>query len=151
MVKTGLTLALTIATTLAAATLAAATELRAEDAPLSVGVNDVRMVRLARPARNVVVGNPAVADVTVENPRLLMLFGKRPGGTRLSVLDAAGNPILDAPVVVDQGTSASVTVLHAGGKSVEAGGKSVVFDCAERCVKAEAGKAGGDTPAAPAK
>lgn len=118
--------------------------------PVTVGRGRAVAVELDRPARQVVVGDPAVADVTVQNSRLIYVFGKVAGATSLAVLDDRGRAILEVPVVVAPGGAAdSVTVLHGAGKEVEPGGRAVVFACSGTCVRVPSAAAG--TGAAPAK
>jgi Flp pilus assembly secretin CpaC len=52
----------------------------------------------------VIIGNPGVADVTIQDPQTLVLTGKSYGQTNLIVLDSAGNPVADTMVSVVQPT-----------------------------------------------
>src|SRR6201747_2236885 len=72
------------------------------NAPISVKVNMARILRISAPAATVIVGNPGVADVTIQDPQTLVLTGKSYGETNLIVLDAKGNPIADTLVEVVQ-------------------------------------------------
>jgi hypothetical protein len=104
--------------------------------PVEVGLGRAVVVNLDRPAKSVIIGDPAVADVTVQNPRLLFVFGKGAGATSLNAVDSAGRSVLDVPVVVSPGGAPdTVAVHHGSGKNVEAGGRSVTFACAKGCVK----------------
>src|SRR6218665_2906192 len=82
----------------------------AESAPVSVKVNMARILRINTPASTVIIGNPGVADVTIQDPQTLVLTGKSYGQTNLIVLDSAGNPIADTLVSVVQGQGDLVTV-----------------------------------------
>ena len=96
-------------------------------------------VPLKQAAHQVVVGNPAIADVTVQSARNLTLFGKYPGGTTLMVTDAAGKLILDAVVVVTAGSSEAVTLRYGTAKTWVPGGTTAVVECGrERCSPAMA-------------
>jgi Flp pilus assembly secretin CpaC len=77
----------------------------ADNAPVSVKVNMARIVKINSPAATVIVGNPGVADVTIQDPQTLVLTGKSYGQTNLIVLDNVGNAIADTVVnvVQDQG------------------------------------------------
>jgi Flp pilus assembly secretin CpaC len=111
--------------------------------PIEVGHGRAVVVNLDRPAKTVIIGDPSVADVTVQGPRLLFVFGKGLGATSLTATDGAGNSVLDVPVVVAPGgTQDSVTVHHGSGKNVEPGGRSVVFACARGCVRVPERKEG---------
>ena len=97
----------------AAALMAApAAPARAQDgiAPVTVNVNMARILRISAPAATVIIGNPGVADVTIQDPRTLVLTGKAYGQTTLIILDSAGEPIADTLVEVAQMTAGVVTV-----------------------------------------
>jgi Flp pilus assembly secretin CpaC len=78
--------------------------------PISVKVNMARILRISAPAATVIIGNPGVADITIQDPQTLVLTGRSYGSTNLIILDAAGNPVADTIVSVVQGQSDLVTV-----------------------------------------
>ncbi|MGV8833573.1 MAG: pilus assembly protein N-terminal domain-containing protein [Devosia sp.] len=82
-------------------------------APISVNVNMARILRINASAATVIVGNPGIADVTIQDPKTLILTGKSYGQTNLIVLDSAGNPIADTIVEVMQ-MQAGVTTVYQG-------------------------------------
>ena len=82
----------------------------AESAPVSVKVNMARILRINAPAATVIVGNPGIADVAIQDPQTLVLTGKSYGQTNLIVLDAQGNPIADTMLEVVQEQAGLVTV-----------------------------------------
>ena len=98
---------------------------------LRVTANKAAIVRLAGQAQNVIIGDPRVADITVENRSMLILFGRSPGETNLIVLDARNREILSVPVVVTTEKDRHVSVISAG----KTGYAEVVYNCAERCIK----------------
>lgn len=67
---------------------------------LIVKVDRAKVYRLSKPASTIIIGNPAIADATVEDERTLVLTGRAFGVTNLIVLDAKGEPIVDETVVV---------------------------------------------------
>ena len=81
-----------------------------QSAPISVKVNMARILRISAPANTVVVGNPRVADVTIQDPQTLVLTGRSYGQTNLIVLDAQGKAIADTLVEVVQAQADLVTV-----------------------------------------
>jgi Flp pilus assembly secretin CpaC len=103
-------LAFAAAILLAAAALAPSTGGADEGEPISVKVNMARILRISAPAATVIVGNPGVADVTIQDPQTLVLTGKSYGQTNLIVLDNIGNPIADTIVEVIQAQADLVTV-----------------------------------------
>jgi Flp pilus assembly secretin CpaC len=82
----------------------------AEGAPISVKVNMARILRINAPAATVIIGNPGVADVTIQDPRTLVLTGKSYGQTNLIVLDDRGSPIADTLIEVIQAQADLVTI-----------------------------------------
>ena len=84
-----------------------------EAAPINVNVNMARILRINAAAATVIVGNPGIADVTIQDPKTLILTGKSFGQTNLIVLDGAGNPIADTIVEVVQ-MQAGVTTVYQG-------------------------------------
>ena len=82
----------------------------AESAPVSVKVNMARVLRINAPASTVIIGNPAIADVTIQDPQTLVLTGKAYGQTNLIVLDNRGSPIADTLIEVVQDQAGIVTV-----------------------------------------
>ena len=96
---------------LLAATLAAPMPALAQDgAPINVNVNMARILRISAPAATVIVGNPGIADVTIQDPQTLILTGKSYGQTNLIVLDSRGEPVADTLVEVVQMSAGIMTV-----------------------------------------
>lgn len=69
-----------------------------------------RVLRIEAPAATVIIGNPGVADVTIQDPQTLILTGKSYGQTNLIVLDAYGEPIADTLIEVMQMQAGVMTV-----------------------------------------
>lgn len=112
----------------------------AAQSAIEVGVGHATLLRLKAPARSVVVGDPSVADVSVEGPNQVVVFGKRPGGTSLTVLGSGRAVLVETQVVVHPGASGGVTVTYGTGKTIEPGGLTVVYACGATCVRSVEGK-----------
>lgn len=97
----------------------------AAGAPINVNVNMARILRINAAAATVIVGNPGIADVTIQDPKTLILTGKSFGQTNLIILDSAGNPIADTMVEVVQ--------MQAGVMTVYQGGARTSLSCAPIC------------------
>jgi Flp pilus assembly secretin CpaC len=93
-----------------ASSLVPAPVIAADGAPINVNVNMARILRINASAATVIIGNPGIADVTIQDPQTLILTGKSFGQTNLIVLDNAGNPIADTLVEVVQMQAGVVTV-----------------------------------------
>ena len=96
-----------------------------DNAPIEVNVNMARVLRISAPAATVIVGNPGIADVTIQDPQTLVLTGKSYGQTNLIVLDAYGEPIADTLVEVVQ--------MQAGVMTVYQGQFRTTLTCAPVC------------------
>lgn len=101
---------LLIAAALSAAAVALATTAVPADTGIQVVMNQAKIVKLARPADTIVVGNPAIADASVQDANTIVLTGKGFGVTNLVVMDAQGSPIVDEQVYVTRQDDRSVRI-----------------------------------------
>lgn len=65
-----------------------------------VAIDHARLIRLDRDAAQIIIGNPAFADVAAQNARLLIVTGKSYGTTNLIVLDTDGKDIFSTHISV---------------------------------------------------
>jgi len=65
-----------------------------------VELNKTEIVRLPGAAASVIIGNPKIADVTVQSSDVLFVVGRGFGETNLIVLDANGRTMMDADLQV---------------------------------------------------
>lgn len=77
---------------------------------IEVLVNQAKIVRLARPADTIIIGNPDIADASVQNSSTIVLTGRGFGVTNLVILDEDGEPIVDEQVYVAREDTNSVRV-----------------------------------------
>lgn len=77
---------------------------------IEVLIDQATMLRLERPAAEIVVGNPSIADVSVQSGDTLILTGKSFGETNLMVIDTQGKLIANRRVVVQEPDGGFVTV-----------------------------------------
>lgn len=82
---------------------------RANEA-LRVEIDQATLVTLDKPGTEVIIGNPSIADVSVQSGRVLVLTGKSVGLTNLIVLDATGKQIYGEKVSVSADAQQLVTV-----------------------------------------
>ncbi len=85
----------------------------AAEGSVLVNVNMARVLRINAPPATVIIGNPGIADVTIQDPQTLVLTGKSFGQTNLIVLDSGGNPVADTLVEVVE-THADVVTVYMG-------------------------------------
>ncbi|GER07467.1 hypothetical protein JCM17843_17770 [Kordiimonadales bacterium JCM 17843] len=67
---------------------------------LALETNKGVLLRLDRPASDIFIANPEIADVQVKSPRLIYVFGVSPGETTLYALGADEQPIYSASLQV---------------------------------------------------
>ncbi|WP_269714711.1 pilus assembly protein N-terminal domain-containing protein [Caulobacter sp. NIBR2454] len=93
----------------------------------SVAATIDQAVRIAFPAavRDVVVGNPAIADITLLDGRTAVVLGRSFGVTSLTAFDAAGRTVFDRQIVVGSG-DANQMALYRGAEINH-------YACAPRC------------------
>ncbi len=100
-------------TVVAAAVVAAALSgTAALAAPLQVQIDHSQRLSLPGAAGTVLVGNPAVADVTVVDSRTVFISGRGYGVTNLVVLDRNGATLFDSEVIV--GGQQAMVALYRG-------------------------------------
>lgn len=75
--------------------------LSADGAPLSIRVNEGRLLRTSKPVAAVFIANPAIADVQVQSPRLIYIFGKQAGRTTLFAVDGTDAVVVSGEVGVE--------------------------------------------------
>ena len=88
-------------------------------------MDQVRPYKLETPAQNIVVGNPAIADVTVQDNQNLLLFGKAPGLTNIYIFDEAGETIENMIVRVRSQNTDMLTFHH--------GSARTTYNCTSNC------------------
>ena len=99
---------------------------------LQLTFDKVKLVHLQAAARRLIVANPAIADVSLETPTLLYIFGKAPGETNLVVLGDDDRLIFSRPLVVAPETERTVSV-HVPANE---GGVVRTYSCTDiRCVR----------------
>jgi Flp pilus assembly secretin CpaC len=110
---------------LAIALMAAAVAGEALAGEVQVALDQSRPISLPSSASGVVIGNPSVAGVSVQNDRLLFVTGRSYGSTNLIVVGRNGRPIYEARVTVIPDESNVVMVTR--GQSTQR------FDCSPLC------------------
>jgi Flp pilus assembly secretin CpaC len=67
---------------------------------LVVNYDQSQLLKLSRPAAEIIIGNPAIADVTVQSGSQLVVTGKTFGITNMIILDAQRNIIQEQRILV---------------------------------------------------
>lgn len=125
-----------VACTLLCASTLAATPVQAEN--VTVNIDEARILKLPARVATIVIGNPLIADATLQNGGVLVVTGKGYGSTNLLALDRAGKVVMDHTVQV-LGASANSDLVIVF-KGVERESYSCAPDCERRLTL-------GDSPA----
>src|SRR5258708_6081755 len=88
--------------------VAAVAELAADT--IVVNVDQAKLVKLPGRISTLVVGNPLIADVTLQNGGIVVVTGKGYGATNFIAMDRAGEILMDRIIQVEGPTDQVVTV-----------------------------------------
>ncbi|MCX7321773.1 MAG: pilus assembly protein N-terminal domain-containing protein [Hyphomicrobiales bacterium] len=77
---------------------------------ISVNVDQARLVKFPDKIATIVVGNPLIADVTLQPGGMVVVTGKGYGATNVIAMDRAGAVLMDRVVQVEGPTDKVVTV-----------------------------------------
>lgn len=92
---------------------------------LNVEIDRSARIGLTGSAASVIVGNPAIADVTVVDANTLFVTGKGYGVTEVVAVDGVGRTIFQGEIVVTGGSTGSVRVWR--------GAQATEMACAASC------------------
>lgn len=95
----------------------------AED--LIVQYDQARLLRLPEPAANIIIGNPSIADVTLQSSELLIITGKTFGVTNIIIMDKNDKIILSQRLMVKSDDQKVV--------SLQRGISTTTFACMPKC------------------
>ena len=115
-------------TLIATAFLAAAVAFdvsKAQADDLVVKFDQSQLLRLPRAAADIVIGNPTIADVSIQGGNMLIITGKSYGITNIIALDADHNVIQDQRVVVERDESKVVHLYKGTGRES--------YNCGKQC------------------
>ena len=77
---------------------------------ITVNVDQAKLLRLPTRVATIVVGNPLIADVTLQTGGVVVLTGKGYGSTNFIAMDRSGEILLDRVIQVEGPTDQLVTV-----------------------------------------
>lgn len=72
------------------------------DSGIRVLMNEARVLKLARPADTIIIGNPEIADASVQDAKTIILTGKGFGVTNIVIMDTSGNALVDDQIIVSR-------------------------------------------------
>ena len=82
-------------------------------ADLTVIMDQARLIKLPDRVSTIVIGNPMIADASLQPGGIMVVTGKGYGVTNLMVLDRAGAVLMEKSIEV-QGPDADVVVMYRG-------------------------------------
>src|SRR6202162_4537311 len=84
----------------------------AETAPdaIAVNVDQAKLVKLPTRVATIVVGNPLIADVTLQSGGIIVVTGKGYGATNFIAMDRSGEILVDRVIQVGAPTDQVVTI-----------------------------------------
>jgi Flp pilus assembly secretin CpaC len=77
---------------------------------IAVNVDQAKLVRLPGKVATIVVGNPLIADVTLQPGGMIVVTGKGYGATNFIALDRGGEILVDRQILVEGPSDRLVTV-----------------------------------------
>ena len=116
-------LAILTSATLLAALLSAPQTANASD--LIIKYDQSQILRLPTPVSEIIIGNPSIADVSVQSNKMLVVTGKSFGITNIIALDAQKNIIQDQRIVVQRDQSKII--------NVQLGSQRRSYNCSSQC------------------
>ncbi len=83
-------------------------------APINVLIDEAKIVELSRPVHQVIIGNPAIADVALQSKNVLVFTGKSAGHTNIILLDENNRQILNKKVHVNTSNESGLVIVQRG-------------------------------------
>src|ERR1700712_1785675 len=78
--------------------------------PIAVNMDQAKLIRLPERAATIVIGNPLVADITLQPGGTIIVTGKSYGATNFVAMDRNGEVLLDRIILVESAADPIVTV-----------------------------------------
>src|SRR6185369_15004802 len=103
---------------------------------IAVNVDQAKLVRLPGKVATIVVGNPLIADVTLQPGGIIVVTGKGYGATNFIALDRAGEVLVDRLIQVE-GPSDQLVMVYRG---VERESYSCLPTCQRRVTLGDGGE-----------
>ena len=99
--------------------------MQAQAGELIVKYDQSQLLRVPRPVSEIIIGNPTIADVSVQSKQLLVVTGKSFGNTNIILLDSDQNVIQESRIVVLQDQAQVINLRKGIGRES--------YNCTPRC------------------
>ncbi len=96
---------------------------------VNVSVDEARIMKMPERVATIIIGNPLIADATLQSGGVLVLTGKGFGSTNMLALDRAGKVVMDTQIQVIGPGSRDLVVVYRG---VERESYSCAPECERR-------------------
>jgi hypothetical protein len=93
--------------------------------PIPVELDSARLIQLPAEAKTVVIGNPLIADLSIQPGGLAVITGKGYGATNVIVLDKGGAVLTEKTVLVKGPNDPTVIVYRGVARNT--------YSCADEC------------------
>lgn len=100
----------------------------AQTEAVSVSVDEARIMKLPDSVATIVIGNPLIADATLQGGGVLVLTGKGFGSTNMLALNRAGKVVMDTTIQVVGPARSDLVVVYKGVERES-------YSCAPECEK----------------
>jgi Flp pilus assembly secretin CpaC len=123
--RRGKTLAAAFFVALASAALSPSAADTQKPDTLTIVLDQAQLVKLPERVATLIVGNPLIADVSIQAGSMMVITGKGYGATNLLALDRAGTVLMEKTIQV-QGPRDNLVVVYRGMERE-------TYSCAPRC------------------
>jgi hypothetical protein len=109
---------------------------RADTDTVTINVDQANTMQLPDRVATIVIGNPLIADATLQSGGVLVVTGKGYGATNLLALDRAGRVLMSKTVQVVSPVSTDLVVVYRGVRRLSDGVGEVereTYSCAPNC------------------
>ena len=96
---------------------------------LTVTIDHAKVMHISRPADIVIIGNPGIADATIQDQQTLIITGRSYGSTNLIVLDSNGKAIAEETLSVEPSNDNIVSLYKTVDKRITRQSFSCTPDC----------------------
>jgi Flp pilus assembly secretin CpaC len=78
--------------------------------PIAVNMDQAKLIRIPERSATIVIGNPLVADITLQPGGIIIVTGKSYGATNFVAMDRNGEVLVDRIILVQSAADPIVTV-----------------------------------------
>src|SRR5947209_20622402 len=78
--------------------------------PIPINIDQAKLIRLPERAATIVIGNPLVADITLQPGGIIIVTGKSYGATNFIAMDRNGEVLLERLILVESAADPVVTL-----------------------------------------